>query len=622
MALPNDKKALQDRLTRVATRMAQKFGAIGWTGGGGTGGIPISVLQNRIAGKKIILDNLGNENANAFSFSLVNLGLGITATTNDQLIVRNDASLPNGLYGSATPLVMLARLKAGLDSVDIHVIGDSNGMSPGAYGYSKGLARGLVNGTSAGMYATSLHLPGASRGFSGSPNASLFALAGYRQGGTLNMVGRAEQVGHTLDEIYNAPEQIRSWWDTRNSFVGFGYDFQDVTLGDQQDYKPTPIWLPGEGRTFAYNDVNEIYEFRPGNSSNGMGFGLDTGSTLSYRIVHTLLPGNGASAAQLVAWIGGLSAGYCGSSGIANNLFSGYSVATHGATYFPDCSSTANRGGTLSAFAGLNGVTGITVSKLVWKSDSTRYGVTIGYNWNNTQATFTRRATGPFAVYLESVHCNKKGWAITPVHGDGGATTGGLAERFAAWATQSSNGNSGLKTVFEETRNRQIEAGGSGNVIVFLTSGVNDVSQVGESTAVSVYGNHLSRMILTCKQAWDSLGYPENDLAFVITVTQPTQDGDTNLDQMRVSGVAYSTTPSDNNTVSPYSNVLFVDITKLGLNGITFGGLSAGNSFSGGTNMIANDGLTVHLVAGDTGGYAYVGELLVRRCLEYSDIAY
>jgi hypothetical protein len=179
-----------------------------------------------------------------------------------------------------------------------------------------------------------------------------------------------------------------------------------------------------------------------------------------------------------------------------------------------------------------------------------------------------------------------------------------------------------MKTVFRETRERQIEAGGSGNVIVFLTSGVNDVSQIGESGAVAVYSSNLSKMILTCKQAWDSLGYPENDLAFIVTVTHPTQNDDANLDEMRVTGVSYSTTPSDNNTISPYSNVLFVDITKLGLNGITFGGLSAGNSFSGGINMVAQDGLTVHLSPGDTGGYAYVGELLVRRCLEYPDISY
>jgi hypothetical protein len=290
--------------------------------------------------------------------------------------------------------------------------------------------------------------------------------------------------------------------------------------------------------------------------------------------------------------------------------------------------SSANRGTTFSAFAGLNGVTGKKVSSLVWPADPARSGVTIGYNWTNNQSGFGQinvpnyHTIGPVAVFLESVHCNKKGWAINTVATVSGVTTQGLANVITAFgATAALYNNSGLKTTLQETRERQIDAGGSGNVIVFMNTGINDVGSTGglnETAAGIVYQPQLKRIIDTYKTTWESLGYPENDLAFIVSVTHPTNPTDNNLDSIRVLGQNYAQTAPDFNTLSSYSNVLFADITRLGSFGITFGGLSTGNAFNGNLNFYENPNSVIHLAGGLTGGYSYLGELLIKGCLRYS----
>jgi hypothetical protein len=94
---------------------------------------------------------------------------------------------------------------------------------------------------------------------------------------------------------------------------------------------------------------------------------------------------------------------------------------------------------------------------------------------------------------------------------------------------------------------------------------------------------------------------------------------DWNLDSIREQGKQYAQTSPDYSTVSPYSNITFVNITELGPNGITQGGLTVGNSFNSNQNFYRLDGASgSHLIDGFTGGYAYISELLIKRCLRYS----
>jgi hypothetical protein len=638
MALPNDKRSLQDRLSRVATRMAQKFGNGLFTGvtlgAGASAGIPVSVLVNRIGGKKIALDSLGRENASALSFTIINTALGTTAATQDQLIAQTyvPSALPTGVYGSPTALTMLAKLKAGVDSVDFIVTGDSNTNSPSAAGWGLGLARGLIRGCCTGMYATPLYASGISLPNTGTDQPTMAWWRNTNLAPRVNVDG-GNGAGNTYGDLRDAPEDVASFMNFKGMDVGFAYDRGSSNV----IYLSACAYLPRPGGTYFYNEYGGVDYFLP-NDLDVQGTGIDSRNALTYRVVHSVLPGNGASAAALLLWMGGLSSGpgYTGNTGIHPYIWGadGTNSGQWGATVYPPTSATSTRGKTFSAWAGLNGVTGKQVSKLVWPADANRVGVTLAYAWTNNQSGFGQinvpnyHTIGPVAVYVESLHCNKKGWAVQAMICLSGYTTEGIAKEAVKFGRTGPVGynNSGMKTILQELRERQIEAGGSGNVIVWLNSGINDVGGIPgttETQAAVDFPIQTKNLINSYKTNWDALGYPENDLAFIISVTHPTNPDDGNMDSLRVVGKNYSETPPDYSILSSYSNVTFVDITRLstGSFGTTYGGLSLGNAFNGNRTFYqtAPSATVVHLDgAGTTGGYSYLGELLVKRCLRYT----
>jgi len=292
------------------------------------------------------------------------------------------------------------------------------------------------------------------------------------------------------------------------------------------------------------------------------------------------------------------------------------SSSSLGATFYPPIGVASNLGQTYSGSSGVNGATAKTVSKLEYPADSSRCGVTLAYSWGSRGGGGWRNTYGPYAVYLESAHCNKKGWAINTTTYLPGYTTGGIASELEnAGLTFGAYNNNAIKTILQETRERQIEAGGSGNVIVFLNSGINDKNQIGEAPAADVYKTEISRIVLTFKTQWESLGYPENDLAFLVTTTHPVDDNDASLDTIRDKGEEYASTQYDaNRNIDPYSNVTYVNINELGA---TYGTLLNGNSFNGGGTYLRDSG-NVHLTTGNTGGYNFISELIMKKALRYT----
>jgi lysophospholipase L1-like esterase len=602
--------------------MAQKFGNGVFTGvtagAGASAGIPVSVLVNRIAGKKVSLDSLGRENASALSFTVIDTANGATAATQDQLIAKTyiPTQLPTGFYGSATPLVMLAKLKAGTDSVDFHVVGDSNtgSAATGNWGYSRGLGRGLYAGCCMGMYATGIHPAGVCNGASITEVFS--ADLNFRNWSNISPIGKVLS-GNAYNHPLSAPEDISSFLNFlgNDTKLGFGHSNAISTI----PYRTGFIWMPTSGYTYCSSEENYIHEYVADGTERQ--FGLDTGSTLSYRVVHSKVPGNTGSFAM---YFGGATTGYgvCASGNALRTLSFwsttsiGGAVGNLGFTYYPPASSSNQLGYRASAnYGGVAGATAKTVSKLSWPADPNRVGMTLCYSWGGRNTGYTL-SIGPVAVYLESVHSNKKGWAITPVSYLPGYTSGGIANSIQnAGLTTGSFSDNALKTILQETRERQIEAGGSGNVIVWVNSGVNDQSQLTESVAASNYQTHIRTIITTYKQQWENLGYPTNDLAFMISVTHPTIDGDTTLDSLRLKGQEYANTlPDANKQIDPYENVLFVNFQELGL---TYGVLSVGNSFNGNSTFYRDSG-NVHLTTGTTGGYDFVAETIIKKCLRYS----
>jgi len=582
--------------------MEQKFGV---------SGIPTDVLIKRVGEKQISLDNLGGVTANAYSFTVISNTTGLT--TDDQIIVPYDASLPNGIFGSPAALVMLAKLKAGTDSVDFHVIGDSNAGSPGSEGWVNGIARGLIQGCCAAMYATPVFPAGVCYN---STAGSLYSGLGFRADAYLTPVGLLGNAGKSYTDGRLAPNDIKRYFNITGVSLGLGYAWTD-------QYMTNFVWADGVGVTYSTNELNSIFDYQ---TTGLAAFGMDTRNALTYRVVHSVIPGNtGSTGSSLSLMFNGVSTGYTNAGPMSSYIFG--PADGRGATYYPPCGTPNDVGFRVSASSGVRGSTGISVAKLTWNADSTRRGVTIGYNFYGRAPGFTT-AFGPVAVYLESVHCNKKGWAVSCIAYLGGFTTTTIADQIVKFAqTTDSTDNSGLKTVIKETRERQIEAGGSGNLIVFINSGINDVGGIpgtNESSAIAAYQTNLARITSIYRQMWSELGYPDNDLAFIATITHPTIAGDTNSDGLRAAAQSFSEIqPDNNNSSTPYRNVLSVDLTKLGLNGITFGGLTSGNSFNGNRSFYTIDGGNgVHMEPGQTGGYSYLSELMIKRCLEYADPNY
>ena len=632
MALPNDKRSLQDRLSRVATRMAQKFGNGVFTGvtvgAGASAGIPVSVLVNRIAGKKVSLDSLGRENASALSFTVLDTANGATATQ-EQLIASTyiPTGMPTGFYGSAVPLVMLAKLKAGLDSVDIHVLGDSNtahnsttpNPNPDVFtvnGWAGGLAKGLIRGACAGMYATpitpTLAHPSAFDGGNGNSYSNTLSNSSFCFANGSPFNGITSEIwsnGATLQSgTYYAPSDVKQYFDTKTSAV-------TKMLGA---YAADFAWMATKGVSFTRSSenftANYISAYYPGRENNA----FDTRGALTYRVVHSVLPNPGSfpmhiyavTAAAGSSWADcQVGVGLNGRTyGLGANVYSWAPVSGQSTTNY------SNGGFKRISVAG---ATGITASSHTWAADSTRVGVTIGWNWygHGSNLSGNTWAEGPIAVYLDSLHGNTKGWAITNLNYASGATTGYVSLSLSQISnTQGSTAECALKTILKETRERQIQAGGSGNVVVFVMTGINDANNGFDAT--TSYLPSIRNIISSYKNTWESLSYPENDLGFIVAVTHPTTSTDSNLSDYRTAGKTIYTDGS-----LSYTNVTFVDITQLGPSGITFGGLTTGNSFSNPTTFTTFYTSTtdpVHLKSGLSGGYAYLAELLVTRALRYS----
>lgn len=621
--------------------MAQKFGNgifSGVTyGAGASAGIPVSVLVNRIAGKKVALDSLGRENASALSFTLIDTGSGITAYTQDQLIAQTyiRSQFPTGLYGSATPLVMLAKLKAGVDSVDFHVIGDSNaygGFSPG--GWNTGLIRGLIRGCCASMYATPLFPvlihPSSHNHFSisgnpptGAANTTLYRLSqgslwdGATSDGAYSDLGATMQSGN-----YYAPQSIKQYFDINNSRFAMNYSSgANSAIGATVDF----AYVSASGLCFTRateNSSTVVYAFDPGDPEV-KGSGIDTRNALTYRVVHALM-GDG-SPGSFPMHIYALTAA---ASPWSTNASNGIVSLGSGYVFAPVTGQgTAWQSGAFKRIS-VAGATGLTASFHTWAADSSRVGCTMGFGWygmggSPPSAGFAGNtwAKGPFAVYLDSMHCNKKGFAVTNVTAIGGGRTSTLSDVITSVdTTQGTTEESALKTILKETRERQIQAGGSGNVIVFLNSGINDSTS---SVSSQTYESSVRKIVSSYRSTWDSLGYPENDLGFIVTLTHPVDDAANTANvQDQYLEERYLPVGKVLDGISFESqNVLFANIYELGLYGITFGGMTTGNSFNGNRSFYNSPSDTLHLQGvreGVTGGYAYLGEQLITRCLRYT----
>lgn len=134
--------------------------------------------------------------------------------------------------------------------------------------------------------------------------------------------------------------------------------------------------------------------------------------------------------------------------------------------------------------------------------------------WDGYNSGVSFQTTGPFAAFWHSIiRLSKKGFCVHNLNYLGGSTT-------AQHALIISRMGEYLKMYLKELRERQIEAGGSGRVLWFFNSGIN-----GPDTA-STWTDSMTTIRDTIATTWTSLGYPIDDLAFIMSVSHPTTSGD------------------------------------------------------------------------------------------------
>lgn len=124
-------------------------------------------------------------------------------------------------------------------------------------------------------------------------------------------------------------------------------------------------------------------------------------------------------------------------------------------------------------------------------------------------------SAGPIGVLLRSLYRRDRvpGFAITVLQNLSGGTTSQIASSIM---DDVGCGIATLRTYLREMRTRQIEAGGRGRVLVFINMGINNGSQ---PNAEETCASDSVRMVAQLDRAWASLGYPPEDLGFLLTAS-------------------------------------------------------------------------------------------------------
>ena len=268
---------------------------------------------------------------------------------------------------------------------------------------------------------------------------------------------------------------------------------------------------------------------------------LGVTNELTYRVGYaTFTTGSGSFKAGVFnqtdgAWISGTSYN-------TNTAVSGYSIASH----------------TLSANAARSGK---------------------AIRFTKTDAFYGQGSViGPVGFLFESVSRNVKGFAVTGMGYYAGGTTTQISDGVVA-------ANGTITTYLRELRERQILQGGSGRVLVFTYTGVNDVG----ASNLSAWATKTNAMIGHFQTKWAELGYPASDLTFVVSVTHTQAATDTALAAGRVLGKTSVSFGAGN-------QVTFIDMNEM-----------APYTYLN-TNSFYDTGGNEHLTLT---GYAAVGGLLV-----------
>ncbi len=228
------------------------------------------------------------------------------------------------------------------------------------------------------------------------------------------------------------------------------------------------------------------------------------GQALTYRVVHAIGPGMGT-------------------------------IRLSGKLNIPPYTSTGNA--TVSCDSASYGWT---TARLQIPPNSARTGVQYKFSYAESSPF---NVTGPVALALQSVSRAVKGHAVQCMDHYGGATT-------TMVASNASGAVSVVSAYMKEARLRQINAGGTGRVVVMFQGGVN-------GTGSSTYAADCAAYMETCRTCWTTLGYPESDLGFIGLTSHQHNSPDT-LTTIRTSAATLASTYTmvDGAALATYAQLL------------------------------------------------------------------
>jgi hypothetical protein len=118
-------------------------------------------------------------------------------------------------------------------------------------------------------------------------------------------------------------------------------------------------------------------------------------------------------------------------------------------------------------------------------------------------------ATGPAGVLYDSIYKVAKGVSVSNLHYGGGQTINTISSVISG---ANGGGRFFLDNYFKSIVDRQIAAGGSGRVVVWINGAVN-----GDTSAQWTAG--MSNMIAALQSAWVRAGYSLGNLGFLVSVS-------------------------------------------------------------------------------------------------------
>lgn len=404
------------------------------------------------------------------------------------------ATTSDSVFGGSLASQFLRDAASFTNSVDIVTIGDSNAGSDAVCGYQVGLADACaLNGIP--VYATPIALCAGNAGTNNRTGGMFLPLNQFLWSGVTGNLSTLRTRALASDaqalalesalgnNVANLPNPYAFTWD--GAFVASGLTYTSPANGTR------------------------VRVLRPSPMTEGTGAG---GTSCQYRLVHGTF-NTGSGQFKLLA------------------MRSTNTIVAQSANFI-----STNTGTNGHATASLDftspTVTGAPVE------------FTCAYDgYNNTPASY--QITGPFCALWHSVIEKRKGFSVSNLMYQGGATSANIA-------TKMSDMGNLLTAYLKELRERQIQGTGSGRVIVWCNSGVNgpDTGATWTAQMETIRNTFTSKWVTT-------LGYPANDLAFIFSVTHPQSAGatETTLQSTRAAAQAWAG--------SAGSNVTVVDISKL-----------------------------------------------------------